>query len=295
MSIIKLQPDIIGLQVRNENGWEWIDTDIDSVLSEMLTSKNYKQLREDTNAKFKSFSNYSQRFDYLQQNIPQVMWDGVATNGCITSYSQFALVELRNYFEGYGCTIPKDLKEFQEKKMNNFPFVYAAYTSIEEPSTLNLICKHDNKDLTKHRQLSDHLEYEIRNRLNCHGWVISHLRNTAYVNYEPDMIVNTECTPFHFIPMPDGIKKTKPLEKGQYDSLGFLPANSLEEIVTETRQTFEFANLRSLKAASRFFALRAQQSGFDGSDSYVAFVRGFFGDKGWEMNNIINEFTQVFQ
>lgn len=281
MSIIKYNPNQIEFTKHNGNVSESSIVDIDKVLLEINTDVRLKEEAE--NALASGISYYR-----LDEKLRNANWSGSMKNGCFVSYSQYVAVELFNY---RGFPTHKSFQECQDEILKQVPYVYAMYSEITKDGIV-VICKHDNTDARNHEQLCNHIQRDISNRMQFYR-VISEYK--SLMSYEPDMIINHDCETFHYTQIPDEVKYSKMITKDKFDALGMTPATSLTAILQETRQHFELYRRDFVKAAACYFARRAKQAGFDGSDSYIEFVSRIGGFLRMVSIDICDIFTDVFE
>lgn len=165
------------------------DSNLDEVLEMIKTGKKFdlKKKTEDVrNAKDKDEK------DGMKIRIPAVTWNGTfesKNKNCLKVYSSYTALDFDH--------IPSEkMQEFIDN-LKKSPHVYAGFKTPSGEGYKAIIL-HDNLEPLYH----DDLYEQLLNHYNC-GVKDTSTRDLArghYLSYDPDLWINPDAEPFHFVP-----------------------------------------------------------------------------------------------
>lgn len=130
--------------------------------------------------------------DEMKQRIPAVVWNGTFSyknKNCLKVYSSYTALDF-DYIPS------EDMQDFIDN-LKKSPHVYAGFTTSSGKGYKAIIF-HDNLDPLYHselyEQLLEHYDCEVKDKLT------KDLARGHYLSYDPDLWINPDAVPYHFVP-----------------------------------------------------------------------------------------------
>lgn len=166
-----------------------IDYNLDDILEIIRTGTEFdlkKKVQDVRNAKDKDEK------DSMKIRIPAATWNGTFENknkNCLLVYSSYTALDFDH--------IPEDEMQDFIESLKKSPHVYAGFRTSSGEGYKAIIL-HDNLEPLYHDDLYEQLlEY-----YNCEVKDTStrDLARGNYLSYDPDLLINPDAVPFHFVP-----------------------------------------------------------------------------------------------
>ena len=166
-----------------------IQYNLDDILEMIRTGKQFdlkKKVQDVRNAKDKDEK------DRMKIRLPAVTWNGIfesKNKNCLLVYSSYTALDFDH--------IPKDEMPGFIDKLKKSSHVYAGFRTSSGEGYKAIIL-HDNLEPSYH----DDLYERLLTRYNC-GVKDTSTRDLArgnYLSYDPDLWINPDAVPFHFVP-----------------------------------------------------------------------------------------------
>ena len=130
--------------------------------------------------------------DMMKKRIPAVIWNGTfksKNKNCLLVYSSFTALD-------FDHIPPEDMQDFIDN-LKKSPHVYAGFKTSSGEGYKAIIL-HDNLEPLYH----DDLYEQLLNHYSCEVKDTStrDLARGNYLSYDPDLWINPDAEPFHFIP-----------------------------------------------------------------------------------------------
>ena len=128
--------------------------------------------------------------------LPAVAFNGVFTDGNLTNdgmmvYSEFTALDFDNFPTQQGMTAIYS-------RLVATPCVYAVFITPSGRG-LKAIIRHDNQDPKKHHNLYKQLLRKFQINQATNDTSCCDLRRLSYLVYDPNIYVNKNATPYHFV------------------------------------------------------------------------------------------------
>lgn len=166
-----------------------IDYNLDDILDMIRTGKQFdlkKKVQDVRNAKDKDEK------DEKKKRIPAVIWNGTfksKNKNCLKVYSSYTALD-------FDHIPPENMQDFIDS-LKKSPHVYAGFKTPSGEGYKAIIL-HDNLEPRYH----DDLYEQLLNHYNCEVKDTStrDLARGNYLSYDPDLWINADAVPFHFVP-----------------------------------------------------------------------------------------------
>lgn len=166
-----------------------VQYNLDKVLDMIRTGNQFdlkKKVEDVRDAKDKD------KKDKMKQKIPAVVWNGTFTyksKNCLKVYSSYTALDFDHIPEN-------EMQEFIDN-LKKSPHVYAGFKTSSGEGYKAIIL-HDNLEPRYHGDLYE----QLLDHYNC-GVKDTSTRDLArghYLSYDPDLWINPDAEPFHFVP-----------------------------------------------------------------------------------------------
>lgn len=162
---------------------------LDDVLELIRTGAKFnlrKKIQDVRNAKDKDEK------DRMKRRLPAVIWNGTFKNknkNGLLVYSSYTALDFDH--------IPSDKMQELIEKLKNSPYVYAGFKTPSGEG-YKAIVLHDNLEPLYHYDLYEQLLDHYRCGVNDAS--TGDLARGNYLSYDPDLWINNDAEPFHFVP-----------------------------------------------------------------------------------------------
>ena len=179
------------------------DVELKEVLNAIQIGIAYSQDLRGTTQKIQSEPDHTKQNRMKYELLPVAMFNGTFSyknDQSIKEYSSFTAIDLDNFSSKTDMNIAKMM-------LMKDSCVYVIYTTPSGRG-LKAIIIHDNLVTDYHGELYEQLQAKFQSSVLDTS--VSDLSRGNYICYDPDIYINYNPNPYHFIHNPSYIPKTKP-------------------------------------------------------------------------------------